>query len=50
MSPARQRNNVDLPDPDLPSSATISPSWSSKLMSSSTASGEPSGDVNVLVM
>ena len=31
MSPAMQRSRVDLPEPDLPSRATISPSRSSKL-------------------
>ena len=50
MRPARQRSRVDLPEPDLPRSATISPSWSSKLMSSSTGRGAPSGVVNDLVM
>ena len=32
------RNNVDFPEPDLPSKATISPSWSLKLTSSNTKS------------
>ena len=49
MSPAMQRSRVLLPEPDLPSSATISPSWSSKSMPSSTTSGWPSGVVKFLV-
>ncbi len=48
ISPAMQRNSVLLPDPLRPSSATISPSCSVSEMSSSTGSGLPSGDVNVL--
>src|ERR1700730_3290843 len=48
MSPAMHRKSVDLPHPDLPRSATISPSYSSKLMSSRTAKGCPSGVVKSL--
>src|SRR5712692_2566848 len=44
-----QRSRVDLPEPDLPSSATISPSRNSNEMSSSTDSDSPSGLVNALV-
>ena len=49
IRPAMQRSRVLLPEPDLPSSATISPSWSSKSMPSSTTSGWPSGVVKFLV-
>src|SRR5215469_6521747 len=49
MSPATQRSSVDLPEPDLPSSATISPSERVKLTPSSTGRAWPSGVVNVLV-
>ncbi len=44
-----QRSRVDLPEPDLPSSATISPSASWKPIPSSTGSARPSGVVKVLV-
>src|SRR5215469_7930587 len=49
MSPAMQRSRVDLPEPDLPSSATISPSRRVKVMPSRTGSACPSGVVNALV-
>src|SRR5215469_3936882 len=49
MSPATQRSSVDLPEPDLPSRATISPSERAKLTPSSTGRAWPSGVVNVLV-
>src|SRR6476646_877903 len=49
MSPAMQRKRVLLPEPDLPSSATISPPWSSKSMPSSTTRGWPSGVMKFLV-
>ena len=43
-----QRSRVLFPEPERPSNATISPSKSSSVMSSSTGSGLPSGDVNSL--
>ena len=49
MSPATHRSSVDLPEPDLPSSATISPSDRVKLTPSRTGSAPPSGVVNALV-
>src|ERR1700683_880304 len=44
-----QRSRVDLPEPDLPSSATISPSCNLRLTSSSTGRGWPSGVVKCLL-
>ena len=44
-----QRSSVLFPEPERPSSATISPSRRSREMSSSTGSGLPSGETNVLV-
>src|SRR5580658_11235609 len=44
-----QRKRVLFPEPDRPRSATISPSRRSSEMSSSTGSGLPSGETNVLV-
>jgi hypothetical protein len=41
--PAMMRSSVDLPEPDLPSRATISPSASAKSTPSSTVRGLPSG-------
>src|ERR1039458_5307894 len=41
-----QRSSVLFPEPERPSSATISPSRRSTEMSSSTGSGLPSGEVN----
>jgi len=38
ISPAARFNNVDLPDPDGPTMATISPAGTSKLMSCKTSS------------
>ena len=49
MSPAMQRSSVDLPDPDLPSRATISPSCNRRLTSSRTGSSWPSGVAKCLV-
>src|ERR1019366_6903383 len=46
ISPAMQRSSVLFPEPERPSSATISPSRRSTEMSSSTGSGLPSGEVN----
>src|SRR5580658_7411124 len=43
-----QRNRVDLPEPDLPRRATISPSCNRRLTSSSTGRGWPSGEVKCL--
>src|SRR6266487_1040857 len=43
------RSSVDLPEPDLPSRATISPSCRAKVMPSRTGRARPSGVVNVLV-
>src|ERR1700689_4133715 len=43
------RSSVDLPEPDLPSSATISPGATSRLMPSRTGSWPPSRVGNVLV-
>src|SRR6516164_1504322 len=42
MSPAMMRSIVDLPDPEGPSNATISPSCSAKCTPLSTARAEPS--------
>src|SRR5271170_4298949 len=44
-----QRKRVDLPEPDLPRRATISPSCNRRLTSSSTGRGWPSGVVKSLV-
>src|SRR5580658_5570322 len=44
-----QRNRVDLPEPDLPRRATISPSCNRRLTSSSTGSGWPAGVVKLLL-
>ena len=41
VSPAIRRMTVDLPEPDCPNSASISPSRISRLMSSSTVTGAP---------
>src|ERR1700745_88540 len=49
MRPATQRSRVDLPEPDLPSRATISPSERVKLTPSRTGRARPSGVLNVLV-
>src|SRR5579859_4046017 len=49
ISPAIHRSMVDFPDPDRPSSATISPSRRVSETPSSTGSARPSGVVNVLV-
>lgn len=43
MSPAIQRSSVDLPDPDLPRRATISPSCNSRSIPSSTGRFPPEG-------
>ena len=43
ISPAMQRSMVDLPDPDLPSRATISPSHRVSETPSSTGRARPSG-------
>ena len=43
IRPAMHRSSVDLPLPLRPSSATNSPSATSRLMSSSTGSGRPPG-------
>jgi hypothetical protein len=48
MSPAMHRNNVDLPLPDLPRRATISPALTLSDTPSSTGNG-PSSVSNVLV-
>ena len=48
INPATQRSSVDLPLPDLPSRATISPARTSNDTPSSTGSG-PSNVSNVLV-
>src|ERR1700678_1784549 len=44
-----QRSRVDLPEPDLPRRATISPSCNRRLTSSSTGRGWPSGEVECLL-
>src|SRR5271170_215013 len=44
-----QRSRVDLPEPDLPSRATISPSCNLRLTSSRTGRGWPSGVVKCLL-
>src|SRR5580692_2016479 len=44
-----QRKRVDLPEPDLPRRATISPSCNRRLTSSSTGSGWPAGVVKLLL-
>src|SRR5208282_2721679 len=44
-----QRKRVDLPEPDLPSRATISPSCNRRLTSSSTGRGWPAGVVKLLL-
>src|SRR5450631_833475 len=41
VNPAISRRIVDLPEPDCPNSASISPSRTSRLMSSSTVTGDP---------
>ena len=43
------RRRVLFPEPERPSRATVSPSRRSSEMSSSTGSGLPSGETNVLV-
>src|SRR5712675_1650162 len=46
--PARMRRKVDLPEPDLPSTATISPSFRRKSMRSRTRRPARSGVLKLL--